>query len=324
VFTNETILITGGTGTLGAATVARVLKYAPREIRILSRNELSQQRMRQLYKNAPLKFYLGSVEDEYIVERAIAGCDTVFHYAAMKYADMAEKQPQQTILSNVVGTMNIVNLAIKYGVNRVVGISTDKAVRPNGVYGMSKKMMEYLFMAANDGDTATKFFVARSGNIFGSTGSVVEIWRRAAANHEALKITDPEMTRLFAGADDVVDLIFRMLIHGDPGGIYFTRMKAIKMIDLATEMQSRGVEYSTNRGGEKIHESLVTGEEMTRAIELTISGADLPPAPIYMIGNHKLTPDAEDYASDTAQRMTKDEIGCLIRQYESGRNGQSK
>lgn len=312
MFENKTILVTGGTGTLGYAIVERLLTENPKEIRIISRNEEKQVTMAQKYPM--IKYYLGSVENVTSLEKAVAGCDVIFHCAAMKHIDIAERQPYQTVITNILGSLNVIQLAVKYGVGSVVGISTDKACAAVGVYGMTKRIMEYLFLWANlQSDHATAFYVVRFGNLFGSTGSVVDKWYNAGKDGEKLKVTNPEMTRFYFSANDAANLIWAALGIGDYNAIYSARMWTLKTGRLAEIMQSNGIEIIGNREGERDYECLISAEEMDRTETIRYTDGTLD---VFKIGQNKIRTNSAPYTSDTAPQMDDREIVKLLNGYK--------
>lgn len=315
MFEGKNILITGGTGTLGHELVKRLLPHRPRNIVVYSRGEIKQVAMKAVFPH--LTYRLGAVENRSSLERALIGAETVFHLAASKHADLAEKDPFQAVMSNVIGSMNVVELSIKYGVEQVVGISTDKAVEPNNVYGMTKKLMERLFMTTNRHGLPTKFFITRFGNIFGSAGSVVEKWHQDSMDGKKLRVSNPEMARFFFSVGDAVDLIFEALTDGDCECVYSTRMPALLISDLADVMQTVGVEVMGNRGGEKVHECLITTDEMKRTVALRVAKADDGrPFEIFKIGTEDIFPlRSHPYTTETADRMSAEQIRALLVEY---------
>lgn len=309
LFKDKTILITGGTGTLGRELTQRLLPYAPKEIRIFSRGENGQVKMRESLPN--LSYILGDISNRESVERAIAGVNIVFHLAAMKYADIAETNPHQTILSNVIGSVNVADLAIKYGVELVVCSSTDKAADPKNLYGMTKKMMEYLFLEPRE-EIKSKFLVVRFGNIFGSTGSVVEKWSREAIKGEKLSVTDPDMTRYYFTSSDAVDLIFTAIEDGDGKAIYSMDMDYLRIGDLADVMQTSGIKIIGNRGKEKKEEILVTEDERERSQYIQSSYSKIP---VFKINNTINEDIYSRYPSPHSNKMDKVKIREMVIKY---------
>lgn len=319
MFEGKKILITGGTGTLGRELVRRLLPHNPKEIVIFSRDECKQVVMKEKYPG--LTYRLGDVGYRSSLERAMVGVDIVFHLAASKHADISEKEPFQAVLSNVVGSLNVVETSLTCGVESVVGISTDKAVEPTNLYGMTKAIMEYLFLRANGADVPTKYFVVRFGNLFGSAGSVVEKWHRDAAAGKKLKVSDPDMCRFFFTNHEAVDLIFEALKDDDPECVYSTNMHAMKIGALAEVMQTVGVEFIGNRGNEKLHEALITADEMKRTTLEEFTTSDLIPLMLFKIGPKKITDaavpyDGMSFTTETVPWMNKDQIGRMVKEYK--------
>jgi FlaA1/EpsC-like NDP-sugar epimerase len=308
-FNGKTVLITGGTGTLGRELTQRLLPYEPKEIRIFSRGENGQAKMKESFPT--LTYILGDISSRELVERSTAGVDIIFHLAAMKYADIAETNPYQTVLSNVIGSMNVMDSAMKYGVKLVVCSSTDKATNPRNLYGMTKRMMEYLFLEPRD-EIKTKFLVVRFGNIFGSTGSVVERWCREAAAGKELSVTDPKMTRYYCNPSDAVDLIFTAIEDGDHKAIYSMAMDYLSVGDLADVMQTNGTKIIGNRGNEKDREVLASEEEKERSEYINSSFSTIP---VFKI-NKTINEDIYSrYPNSYSNMMTKPKIREMVIKY---------
>jgi len=207
MFKNKTLLITGGTGSFGNAVLARFLSTDIGEIRVFSRDEKKQDDLRKRYKNAKLKFYIGDVRDIESVQSAVRNVDFVFHAAALKQVPSCEFYPMQAVKTNVMGTANVLEASILSGVDRVICLSTDKAVYPINAMGISKAMMEKIAVAKSRESAATKICVTRYGNVMASRGSVIPMFIEQIRSGQALTITDPEMTRFMMTLDDAVDLV---------------------------------------------------------------------------------------------------------------------
>ncbi len=263
---NKKILITGGTGTLGYRIVEKLLTENVAEIRVFSRDENKQCKMKEKYPN--VVYYLGAVEDIVSLEKAVKDIDIIFHLAAMKHVEYGETNPYQTVLTNVVGSINVIRLAEKHNVLKVIGISTDKAVDPKNIYGMTKRIMEYLFLWANSNSGYPRYYIVRYGNVFGSSGSVVYKWKKAVLAREKLKVTNPEMERFYFSIEDAIDLIWVALLDDNPGSIYTLKMKSLKLGELARIIQKHGIEITGNRGNEKKGECLLSEAEIKKTIFL--------------------------------------------------------
>ena len=219
MFKDKTLLITGGTGSFGNAVLRRFLKTDIGEIRIFSRDELKQDDMRKRYNDEKIKFYLGDVRDVNSLSDAIKGIDYIFHAAALKQVPSCEFYPMQAVSTNVVGTENVLNTAIKYGVKKVIVLSTDKAVYPINAMGISKAMMEKIAVAKsrNLNDNETTICCTRYGNVMASRGSVIPLFINQIKDGKDITITDPKMTRFMMSLDDAVDLVKFAFKNGTNG-----------------------------------------------------------------------------------------------------------
>lgn len=257
----KVVLITGGTGSLGKGLLERI-KDA-KEIRILSRSESSQIVLKEKYPQ--VHFILGDVRDAQSVINAMRGVDIVIHAAAFKFLDVAELQPRECALTNVVGSINVIDAALNEpSVKVCVGISTDKVVYARNVYGATKHIMEKLFKEA-DRHTNKKFFCVRYGNVMGTTGSVLTIWKRQAEEHKPITVTDKRMRRFFFSLDEAIDLIFYAIKHGKGGEVFAIKMPSYSIYDLAKGF-SNNIKITGLRPGEKLNETLIgdyEGDEFT-------------------------------------------------------------
>lgn len=256
-----TYLITGGSGSLGKGLLERI-KDA-KEIRILSRSETGQIPLKAKYSH--VKFILGDVRDLVAVKDAMKDVDIVIHAAAFKFLDLAEKQARECALTNVVGSINLID-AVKDepSVKLCVGISTDKVVYARNVYGCTKHIMEKLFTEAN-GHSKTKFVCVRYGNVLATTGSVLTIWQRQKDEGKPLTITDKRMRRFFFSLDEAIDLIFHAMKHTKGGEVFAIKMPSRSIYEMAKEISDDIVETGM-RPGEKLYEHLIgdyEGEEFT-------------------------------------------------------------
>lgn len=263
---NKTILITGGTGSLGQYLVKRILKKSPRKVIVYSRNELSQVKMRREYPGEKrLRFFIGDIRDKDRLEMAFRGVDIVLHCAALKHVDVCEYNPFEALLTNAIGTQNIIAIAIKQNVDRVLSISSDKAVNPINLYGATKLCADKLIENADSyaGKDGTKFATIRFGNFWGSSGSVVPLFQeKKEKDKKYLPITDYRMTRFFIHPDEAVTRIFEALEIMRGGEIFCPKMKAAKIKDVATRiapnMKTKEVGM---RRGERLHEEMLTSAE---------------------------------------------------------------
>lgn len=269
----KTILVTGGTGSLGQELVSQIIAMDHRKVIVFSRDEHKQVDMERKWKNPddPIRYFLGDIRDRECLYRALSGVDIVIHTAALKHVHKAEYNPFEAIKTNVIGAQNIIDAAIDRGVAKVLAISSDKAVNPVNLYGASKLCADKLFIAGNSysGDGGTKFSVIRFGNFWNSRGSVVEFFQRLTdEGSEALPITDLNMTRYFISlkraAECVVDCIGKMT-----GSEIFTpKMRVKRIIDIAMKINPDASLLEVGaRPGEKIHEDLITETEAKQTYE---------------------------------------------------------
>lgn len=303
----DRVLITGGTGSLGRALVARLLP-AGAVVRVFSRDEKKQLDMRRALPG--LEYCLGDVRDPAAARDAVRDVDLVIHGASLKYVDVSEIQPAEYVSTNVAGTMNMLNAALdEPSVRRFVGVSSDKACQPVNTYGLTKALLEKLTLEANrrQGSGTAVFTAARYGNVIGTRGSVVPLWRDRLAQGLSLTVTDPEMTRFFFTMDEAIELIDKAF-QLDAGQVISKRMNACTVGDLAAVMGAGApVEVVGMRPGEKKHELLLTGEEMRRS---HVDGSFFVMDPTWSDG------EPVAYSSDVAPRLPHDDIARLLERTE--------
>ncbi|WHX64837.1 polysaccharide biosynthesis protein [Peribacillus frigoritolerans] len=270
---NQTILVTGGTGSWGYELVRQLLDYEPREIRIFSRNESNQFTMKQEFDNNPkLNFIIGDIKEKEALIEASQGVDYIFHLAALKHVPVCEDQPIEALKTNVIGTQNVIEAAISCNVHSVVNISTDKASNPSNFYGLSKAMAERLIIHANTLKTNTRFVCIRGGNVLGTNGSVIHVFKKQIKEKGKIGITDLNMTRFFLTIEEAIKLVFKATFESIGGEIFVMKMPSCKIIDLAEVLMEAsnktniGVEVLGIRPGEKLHEILLSEYESTTAI----------------------------------------------------------
>jgi len=275
LFTDKVLLITGGTGSFGNAVLKRFLDSDLREIRIFSRDEKKQDDMRKRYNNSKLKFYVGDVRDPHSISDAMEGVDFVFHAAALKQVPSCEFFPLQAVQTNVIGTANVLDAAVEKKVKKVIVLSTDKAAYPINAMGMSKALMEKVAVAKgrNVGENGTIICRTRYGNVMGSRGSVIPLFKKQIAAGEPLTITNPEMTRFMMTLNDAVDLVIYAFEHGEQGDLFVQKAPAATIETLAEavkkmENSDSDIKHIGTRHGEKLYEVLVTKEEMLNAEDL--------------------------------------------------------
>lgn len=274
MFTDKTLLITGGTGSFGNAVLKRFLNAGLRELRILSRDEKKQDDIRRRYFNSNLKFYIGDVRDYQSVVNAVRGVDYIFHAAALKQVPSCEFHPLEAVKTNVLGTENVVEAAISSNVRRVICLSTDKAVYPINAMGISKAMMEKVAVAKSRTSSQTVVCATRYGNVMASRGSVIPLFVDQIRAGQPISITDPNMTRFMMTLDDAVDLVLYAFENGRPGDIFVQKAPAATIATLVEAIKGllKASDHPVNvigtRHGEKLYEVLLSREEMAAAEDL--------------------------------------------------------
>jgi UDP-N-acetylglucosamine 4,6-dehydratase/5-epimerase len=272
----ETLLITGGTGSFGNAVLNRFLHSEEfDEIRIFSRDEKKQDDMRRYYNNSKIKYFIGDVRSRRSIDNAMQGADMVFHAAALKQVPSCEFFPMEAVRTNVMGCENVLDSAVQCGVNKVIVLSTDKAVYPINAMGLSKAMSEKVMVAKsrNLNGTGTVFCGTRYGNVMASRGSVIPLFIEQIKAGKPLTLTDPEMTRYMMTLEDAVDLVLFAFEHGNNGDIFVQKAPACTIEILAKAMlelynASSGIKVIGTRHGEKVFETLVNREEMVKAKDM--------------------------------------------------------
>ncbi|MCP1468087.1 polysaccharide biosynthesis protein [Pseudomonas sp. S3E17] len=315
MFDDKVLMITGGTGSFGHTVLKRFLNTAVREIRIFSRDEKKQEDMRIALANDKVKFYIGDVRDYDSLSQAMVGVDYIFHAAALKQVPSCEFYPMEAVRTNVLGTENVLNAAIATGVQRVVVLSTDKAVYPINAMGISKAMAEKL-MVAKSRMIPVKgpvICATRYGNVMASRGSVIPLFVDQLRKGEVLTVTDPEMTRFLMSLEDSVDLVLHAFEHGQQGDLFVQKAPASTVGDLAEALKqlfakSNEIKVIGTRHGEKLYESLVSREEMAKAEDMgryyriPADNRDLNYKK-YFVEGEQLISDMDDYTSHNTERL---------------------
>lgn len=275
MFSGKTLLITGGTGSFGNAVLKRFLTTNIKEIRIFSRDEKKQDDMRKLYKNDKIKFYIGDVRDYNSIAGAMHGVDYMFSAAALKQVPSCEFFPMEAVRTNVIGTDNALAAAVQHGVKKAICLSTDKAVYPINAMGISKAMMEKVMVAKSRTVTADKTTICgtRYGNVMASRGSVIPLFVQQIKSGQPLTITDPNMTRYLMSLEDAVELVVFAFKNAVPGDIFVQKAPGSTIADLAQAIKElfkapNEIKVIGTRHGEKLHETLLTREEMVKAEDL--------------------------------------------------------
>lgn len=323
MFSNKTLLITGGTGSFGNAVLNRFLNTDIGEIRIFSRDEKKQDDMRKKYNNKKLKFYIGDVRDVESLRTAMRGVDFVFHAAALKQVPSCEFYPLQAVKTNVLGTENVLEAAIENRVQRVICLSTDKAVYPINAMGISKAMMEKVAVAKSRESEDTVICITRYGNVMASRGSVIPLFVEQIHSGKALTITDPTMTRFMMTLDDAVNLVLYAYEHGHSGEIFVQKAPAASIETLAFALidllgvPKHKVDVMGTRHGEKQFETLLSREEMVAAQDLgdyfrvPPDLRDLNYGKYVEQGEIKLS-EATDYNSNNTAQLDADGMKSLL------------
>ena len=315
------ILITGGTGSLGKALVSRILKSINvSRLAIFSRDELKQQELRNYFGNdSRLRWFIGDIRDLQRLERAFHGVDFVIHAAALKQVDTGEYNPMEFIKTNVLGSQNVIEAAINCRVKKVVALSTDKASSPINLYGATKLTADKLFIAANNYSQSygTTFCVVRYGNVMGSRGSVIPFFQSLARQGKPLPITNLEMTRFWINIEDAVDFVLESLELSQGGELYVPRIPSMKIIDLAKAISPKSELFEVGiRPGEKLHEEMISAEDSRRTI--LVNDNRYLVTPVVAEWDFKVPPgiafgDRKAYSSDTNEIwITEQEIAEFI------------
>ncbi|MGV8980200.1 SDR family NAD(P)-dependent oxidoreductase [Clostridium sp.] len=271
MFEGKTILITGGTGSWGNELTTQMLEMNPRQIIIYSRSELNQVNMERRFNNPKLKFIIGDIRDYESIKQATKNVEYIFHLAALKHVPICEQQPNEAIKTNITGVKNLISAAIENNVIKVIDVSTDKAVEPVNVYGMTKAIGEKLIIHANTISDNTKFVCIRAGNVLGTNGSVVPYFIDQVKRCNEITITDPKMTRYFLTLKQAIQLIFKAINSSIGGETFVMKMPGYNIIDIARIIQEEfgdencSLKIIGKRPGEKINEVLISKYEAENA-----------------------------------------------------------
>ena len=324
MFADSVLMITGGTGSFGNAVLNRFLHTDVREIRVFSRDEKKQEDMRIALNNPKLKFYIGDVRNYNSIHEAMQGVDYVFHAAALKQVPSCEFYPMEAVRTNVLGAENVLNAAVACGVQRVIVLSTDKAVYPVNAMGISKAMMEKLMVAKarmrREGETV--LCATRYGNVMASRGSVIPLFVRQIKEGKPLTVTDPTMTRFLMSLEDSVDLVLHAFEHGRQGDIFVQKAPASTVGDLAQALKElfasdAPIRIIGTRHGEKLYESLLSREEMAgaedmdRYYRIASDDRDLNYNKYFVDGETKVSA-LDDYTSHNTERLNVEQVKTLL------------
>jgi UDP-glucose 4-epimerase len=324
MFADKTLMITGGTGSFGNAVLKRFIETDVREIRIFSRDEKKQEDMRIALNNPKLRFYIGDVRDYNSIHDAMKGVNYVFHAAALKQVPSCEFYPMEAVKTNVLGAENVMNAAIAQDVERVIVLSTDKAVYPINAMGLSKAMMEKLMVAKArmQGEGDTVLCATRYGNVMASRGSVIPLFVSQLREGKPITITDPGMTRFLMSLEDSVDLVLYAFEHGRQGDIFVQKAPASTIDVLAIALRElfqrdNPIRVIGTRHGEKLYESLVSREEIAKAEDMgqyyrvPSDDRDLNYAKYFVEGELEIAA-LDDYTSHNTERLDVEGVKRLL------------
>lgn len=322
MFKNKILLITGGTGSFGNAVLKKIINTEVKEIRIFSRDEKKQHDMRVELNNSKIKFYIGDVRDYMSIQIAMKGVDYVFHAAALKQVPSCEFYPMEAVKTNVLGTENVLNAAIKRKVKKVICLSTDKAVYPINAMGVSKAMMEKVMVAKSRVSESTIIVGTRYGNVMASRGSVIPLFFDQITNNKPITVTDPQMTRFMMTLQDAVELVLYAFKHGSSGDIFVQKSPAATIGELAQAMKkiygsSVDIKVIGTRHAEKLYETLLGREELLGAEDLgdyyriPADNRDLNYNKYFTEGEGSMV-SLEDYHSHNTRRLSEAELIRLL------------
>ena len=331
MFDGKTILITGGTGSLGKALTKRLLELNAKTIRIYSRNESKQIEMESDFDDRRLRFFVGDIRDSERLFTALEDVDIVFHAAALKHVPKIEYNPFESIKTNVIGSQNVIDNSLKQDVEKVVCVGTDKAVSPLNTYGATKLLMEKLFVSANNyvnpEKHKTKFVAVRYGNVLGSSGSVIPKFIEQIKQNKEITITDPRMTRFSITMEEALDLIMKAAEIGNSSEVFIPKLKSYTINNVKNSLIKLLGNTEENiigiRPGEKLHEVLINTEEIRYTWEMDDLYIIFNPLQI----NEKYNPeliqkqyekikkveDMEQYSSENAEKISEDELQRKIQ-----------
>ena len=268
MFSEKTILITGGTGTIGQYLVEKIIMSGCKKVIIFSRDEEKQYNMKQQFLDKKIQYIIGDIRDCQRLDNVLVGVDFVIHTAAIKQVPVAENNPMEAVLTNIIGTHNVITSSIRQGVKKVVCMSTDKAVNPTNCMGMSKGISERLVKAIHDSSGVTEIVCVRLGNVLGSRGSVIPLWKKQIEKIKKITLTDQNMTRFIMTTEEVYQLLVHALSNGKNSETIFLNMKACSIYDLAKVIcekyeldKKNDIQITGLRPGEKLFEELYSEEE---------------------------------------------------------------
>ena len=328
MYQDKTILITGGTGSLGTALTKRLLKLNAKTVRIFSRNESKQIEMESNFNDKRLRFFVGDIRDSERLFSALEDVDIVFHAAALKHVPKIEYNPFESNKTNVIGSQNVIDACLEANVEKAICIGTDKAVSPLNTYGATKLLMEKLFVTANNyldpKKHATKFIAVRYGNVLGSSGSVVPKFIEQIKNKKKITITDKQMTRFSITMSEALDFILKSAEYGQGSEIFVPKIRAYTISEIKNSLteilDDYGEEEVGIRPGEKLHETLINSEEIRYSWEF--QDVYMITNPLYPMFHPTIIDETypgikkldkfEQYSSDLVDKIQKDELKKII------------
>lgn len=326
-FNNKVLLITGGTGSFGKTVLKKFLNSNFSEIRIFSRDEKKQEDLRLSFNNSKLSFYIGDVRDKHSISLAMRGVDFVFHAAALKQVPSCEFHPMEAVKTNILGTENVLDAAIENQVKKFILLSTDKAVYPVNAMGQTKAIAEKIVLARSmalerGANNKTKLCITRYGNVMGSRGSVIPLFKNQILKGDHITVTDPRMTRFLMSLDESVELVETAFIKGEQGDIFVQKSVATTILTLAEAMKriyksNVPIKIIGTRHGEKTFESLISREEMLRTsslgnyFKISPDSRDLNYSSFFTQGDLRIS-DLQDYTSHNANLMDVDQVINLL------------
>lgn len=327
---DKTILITGGTGSFGSTVLNRLLSHGVREIRIFSRDEKKQHDLRILHNDERLKFYIGDVRDKDSIKSAMQDVNYVFHAAALKQVPSCEFYPLEATKTNVIGTSNVIDCGIEAEVEKIICLSTDKAVYPINAMGISKALMEKVFVAKSRESSSTVVCGTRYGNVMASRGSVIPHFYNQIKNGLPPTITEPQMTRFMMTLDDAVELVLFAFVYGETGDIFVQKSPSCTIEFLAKTMLKL---YKSNlepavigaRHSEKMHETLLSKEERIKAVDLgnyfkiPADNRDLNYNNYFSSGINEKLDKMEEYNSYNTNRLSEMDLISLLKKIGYGK-----
>jgi len=333
-FTDSTLMITGGTGSFGSTMLRHFLQLPVREIRIVSRDEKKQDDLRRRHGDDRVKYHIADVRDARTIDLLCRGVDFIYHAAALKQVPSCEFHPIEAVATNVVGTGNVIDAAIRNGVRRVICLSTDKAVYPVNAMGMSKALMEKVVISRSRlaSDTGVILAATRYGNVLASRGSVVPLFVEQVRTGKPITVTDPRMTRFVMTLDEAVDLCLFAFEHGQSGDLFVQKAPAVRIGKLAEavlkvmDREDHEIRVIGARHGEKRFETLLSGEEMASAedcgryFRVPCDARDLNYEAYFCKGDERLL-HSHEFNSENASQLNVDEMAAMLKSLPGLRHG---